>query len=184
MSSARLRGRPLAVRPLRMLAAVLLLVLAVASGTAATASADPSTEIDLLGTMPPANAEVARPPEVARAVFSGPIEPSGPGLEVHNADGERVDGGVVEPAPSPAVIDAVLPVDLPAGEYRASWQVRSETGEVAEGSWEFVVLDPPNPGIDGDAGSTPASRGLVVGLALLALVLAAGSLWFARGRLE
>jgi copper resistance protein C len=149
-----------------------------------TGVAAASGELALLGSLPAADEEVDRPPEVARAVFSAPVEPDGEGLQVHDASGDRVDDGARQEPPSPAVVEVPLPDDLPAGEYVASWSVRSADGETLEGSWSFTVLGTGSATPAGASDSGPIARGSAITVALLALLLASGGLWAVRGQLR
>lgn len=157
-------------------ATVLLLALPVLVARPAVDAA-PAPELRLLGSVPAADEEVARAPRLARAVFNRPVEDLEPRLVVVDADGERVDAGVEEP-PSPAVIDASLPSDLPAGEYVAHWRVEVG-GEPMEGAWRFHVLDDPAAASEAsgaEAGGRSRGPAAVVA-AVLALAVGAATAW-------
>lgn len=125
---------------------------------------------ELLGTMPGADEARDRSPEVARAVFTTPVDPGDPAIEVHDADGQRVDEGNAGEGASPAVIEVSLPETLPAGEYRATWRAATPEGEPLEGSWAFTIVDDP----EGSGRAGPVT------LAVIVLLLAGGAVWLAR----
>jgi copper resistance protein C len=168
------RSRRTARRRWAVLAAALLGLVAVPAlglaGPSPVPAAPAGTE--LLGTMPADGESRERPPEVARAVFSTPVEPGDPALEVRDADGDRVDAEDAGAGPSPAVIEVSLPEDLPAGEYEATWRAVAPDGEPMEGSWTFTLLEGPE-------GEGPGRTGLVA-VAVLMMLLTAGATWLAR----
>jgi copper resistance protein C len=168
------RSRRTARRRRAAVAAALLGLVAmpafVLAGLSPVLAAPMGTE--LLGTMPAADEARERPPEVARAVFSTPVEPGDPALEVRATDGDRVDEGDAGAGPSPAVIEVSLPEDLPAGEYEATWRAVAPDGEPMEGAWTFTLLEDP----EGDG----TGRTGLVALAVLVLLLTAGATWLAR----
>jgi copper resistance protein C len=168
-SHRRRSGRHRAVVQRSLAAMLALSVLIPVTPTAGLAAA---ADTELLGTMPAAGEARERPSEVARAVFSTPVEPGDPALEVRDEGGERVDEADAGAGPSAAVIEVSLPEDLPAGEYEATWRAVSPDGEPLEGSWRFTILEDPE-------GEGPGRAGLVA-LAVLVLLLAAGSIWLAR----
>ncbi|MBE0008323.1 MULTISPECIES: copper resistance protein CopC [unclassified Arthrobacter] len=130
--SARAAASNVFVRVPALLAAMLLVVLMTALGSASTANAHD----ELVGSNPEDGASVEQLPEAIELTFSN--VPSGIGSEVEVLDqtgGNWADGDV-------AIVDRVasqpLRAGAPAGEYTVNWRVVSSDSHPIEGTFTFT----------------------------------------------
>jgi methionine-rich copper-binding protein CopC len=88
---------------------------------------------------PRAGSEVsASPPEVT-VTFTEAVEPQFSSIEVHNAQGSRVDTGVVHSASGNGRQLVVGLSKLPPGTYTVVWHVTSVDTRKTEGRFEFTI---------------------------------------------
>ncbi len=131
--SARTAVGHLFVRVPALLAAMLLVVLMTALGSASTANAHD----ELVGSNPEAGASVEQLPDAIELTFSS--VPSGIGSEVEVLDetgGNWAEGDV-------AIVDRVasqpLRTGAPAGEYTVNWRVVSSDSHPIEGTFTVTA---------------------------------------------
>ncbi|MBG6191160.1 methionine-rich copper-binding protein CopC [Arthrobacter sp. CAN_A212] len=131
--STRTAAGHLFVRVPALLAAMLLVVLMTALGSASTANAHD----ELVGSNPEAGASVEQLPEAIELTFSS--VPSGIGSEVEVLDetgGNWAEGDV-------AIVDRVasqpLRTGAPAGEYTVNWRVVSSDSHPIEGTFTVTA---------------------------------------------
>ena len=114
----------------RLLAAALL-VIGMAIGTAAVASAHATR----VSTDPPENAELAQAPPKVSATFNEALQPQFAAMTVVGPDGNLWSTG------DPQVDGAVISVGLrplgPTGSYSINYRVTSADGHPVSGSWSF-----------------------------------------------
>lgn len=145
--SARAAAGNVFVRVPALLAAMLLVVLMTALGSASTASAHD----ELVGSNPESGSSVEQLPGAIELTFSN--VPSGIGSEVEVLDetgGNWAEGDV-------AIVDRVasqpLRAGAPAGEYTVNWRVVSSDSHPIEGTFTFTAA----------AGGTAQSPSAAVG---------------------
>jgi methionine-rich copper-binding protein CopC len=160
-------------------AALLAMVLVIASLSAAPAAAAHATRI---ATDPPENAALTTNPQRASATFNERLQTTFAAMTVVGPDGNLWSTG--EPVVQGAVISvAVMPLG-PAGTYTANYRVTSADGHVVSGSWSFrlTVAGTGTPGPSAAAAS--AQRGGVPVWPFLAVgaALVAGGTWWALRR--
>ncbi|NYJ00568.1 copper transport protein [Nocardioides thalensis] len=169
--------------PARLLAAVLLAVLAV-GGTAAPASAHAT----LVSTDPADGAVLPEAPGEVTFTFDESVSLVADGLLVYDAAGEPVEA---EASARDAVVTADLPDGLDDGTYVVTWRVVSSDGHPIAGSLTFHVgepsasVQPPQTPTADDGGGLRTTIAIVQALGYLGLLVAAGLVvflgWTARG---
>ena len=121
------------VRVPALLAAMLMVVLATALGTASTANAHD----ELVGSNPESGASIEEFPEAIELTFSNVPSGIGSEVEILDAEGENWAAGDV------AIVDRVAsqPVraGAPAGEYTVNWRVVSSDAHPIEGTFAFTA---------------------------------------------
>jgi methionine-rich copper-binding protein CopC len=93
----------------------------------------------LVRSTPAARAVVTRPPERVQLWFNERLEPAYSRLSVWNRDGQRVDAGDVQVAPTEPKRMSVGVPPLPAGPYTVKYRVLSVDGHVVEAQFDFTV---------------------------------------------
>lgn len=117
-------------------------VLLVAIGAAALGlwlPAPASSHAYLVRSMPAARAVVGRAPERVQLWFNERLEPAYCRVSVWSVDGQRVDAGDVQVAPTEARLLSVGVPPLPAGAYTVKYRVLSVDGHVVEAQFGFTV---------------------------------------------
>ena len=71
--------------------------------------------------------------------FSEPVDAEFSPIEVHNAEGNRVDKDDAHVDPDDARVVLAGLEELPEGTYEVQWRVTSIDGHVVEGRYEFAV---------------------------------------------
>jgi methionine-rich copper-binding protein CopC len=88
---------------------------------------------------PKVGSAVSAAPRQVRIWFDGALEPVFSTIEVHDANGSRVDSGDgrVDPA-DPSLLEVSLP-SLRPGTYRVLWNVAARDGHRTQGEFTFTV---------------------------------------------
>ncbi len=163
---------------LRTLACV---VAAAALALAAPAAA--SAHATLLGTAPPAGAQLERPPAQVELRFDEPVEATFGSLKVFDPQGGPLRTGAVTSRGTRVAVK--LPPGLPDGTYTATYRVISADGHPDSGGFAFSVgnAGPPAKSVDallgGETGPITSSAFAVVrAIQYAAIALALGALAF------
>jgi hypothetical protein len=98
-----------------------------------------SSHAYLVRSTPAARAVVARAPERVQLWFNERLEPAYSRLSVWNRDGQRVDAGDVQVAPTEPKRMSVGVPPLPTGPYTVKYRVLSVDGHVVEAQFNFTV---------------------------------------------
>ena len=93
----------------------------------------------LVRSTPAARTAVARAPERVQLWFNERLEPAYSRLSVWNRDGQRVDAGDVQVAPTEPKRMSVGVPPLPTGPYTVKYRVLSVDGHVVEAQFDFTV---------------------------------------------
>ncbi len=88
---------------------------------------------------PKVGSTVSSAPRNIRIWFDGDLEPVFSTIEVHDANGDKVDSGDgrVDPA-DPTLLEVSLPL-LKPGTYRVLWKVAARDGHRTQGEFTFTV---------------------------------------------
>jgi hypothetical protein len=127
------------VTTVRRLLLVLLGVSALGLGLPPAAS----SHAYLVRSAPAARAVVGRAPERVQLWFNERLEPAYSRLSVWNRDGQRVDAGDVQVAPTEPTRLSVGVPPLPAGAYTVKYRVLSVDGHVVQAQFGFTVRGGP-----------------------------------------
>ncbi len=111
----------------------LVAVLALASAGTAFAHGDLATS------NPAAGATVKTAPAEVSITFKEEVEPRFSGIEVQDAQGQRVDQGETHIAPDDAKVLSVDLKPLAPGTYKVIWHNTSVDSHKEKGSFEFTV---------------------------------------------
>jgi copper resistance protein C len=111
----------------------LVAVLVLASAGAALAHAD------LASSTPAAGSSVKTAPTQVSITFTEEVEPRFSGIEVQDAQGQRVDQGEAQAAPDNAKVLSIGLEPLAPGTYKVIWHNTSIDSHKEKGSFEFTV---------------------------------------------
>jgi methionine-rich copper-binding protein CopC len=101
------------------------------------ASADAHARLDHAS--PAVGSTVERAPASLSLFFTEPVEAAFSGATVHNAAGQRVDGGRAQIARDNKMQLQVPLKQLPPGTYKVDWHVLSTDTHKSKGSFSFTV---------------------------------------------
>ncbi len=162
----------------RLLALIALVIVLALSCVATPARA----HAVLLATEPAADAVLERAPEAISITFNEPVQP----VSLRLIDGE---GGVIVDESAARVADSRVELPLasalPEGGYIVTWRVVSADSHPIGGSFRFAVGAvsshlPEAPPAAADTSFWSVGLGIARALHFAGLLLAAGSIWFAR----
>ncbi len=88
---------------------------------------------------PRVGSTVAAAPTELSLWFTQKLEPAFSRVEVHDANGARVDDGRAQVDAADATLLRVALKPLPAGTYEVRWQVLSVDTHTTEGRFRFIV---------------------------------------------
>ena len=117
----------------RLYTCSLAAVLTLASAGAALAHGDLATS------NPAAGATVKAAPAEVSITFTEEVEPSFSGIEVQDAEGQRVDQGEAHSAPDDAKVLIVGLKPLAPGTFKVLWHNNSLDSDKEKGTFEFTV---------------------------------------------
>jgi methionine-rich copper-binding protein CopC len=86
--------------------------------------------------VPAVGATVGSPPTAVALKFTEPVRVDACHVEVYDADGRQINGGVLE-QPKPNELRLPLPPLPSGGHYTVHWTVTSVDGHQVQGSFEF-----------------------------------------------
>jgi len=97
-----------------------------------------SAHVDLVSSVPAANAAGAAPSEISLR-FSGRVEPRFSGLDLVRADGSEVPVVAAPPAQDGRTIGARVEAPLEPGVYKVQWRIVAADGHRMTGDYAFTV---------------------------------------------
>jgi copper transport protein len=155
--------------------------LAVAAGFALLPATPASAHAELLGTTPPAGAQLDRPPAQVTLRFSEPVKPVPGGIQLLDSAGRPV--GTAEASSLAAQVTLPVPADLADGAYLVTWRVVSVDSHPIGGSFGFSVgasgaVPPPSSSVTRSDSSVGAAYWLFRWLGYAALALLLGGVAF------
>ncbi|MCT7661542.1 copper resistance CopC family protein [Mycobacterium deserti] len=138
---------------MKAVVAVLVLTLAMAGGSSATAGVA-AAHATRVASDPVENAELTQSPARVSATFNEPLQAQFAAMTVVGPDGNLWSTG------DPRVQDTVISVGVrplgPSGTYTVNYRATSADGHVVSGSWSFR-LTVPSTGTPGPSAAAPAA---------------------------
>jgi methionine-rich copper-binding protein CopC len=118
--------------------------LAAVAATLLLFPASVAAHAELLEASPADGATVEGTPAEISAKFNEPLLTDGSIFSIHNAAGERLAAGQIDPDDATRLIIDPVP-ELAPGEYEIRWRAATADGHAENDTWRFTVTAAPTP---------------------------------------